>query len=118
MQSIYALLCIVGTVLPLAQFVPWLADRGLDVPLFIQEATANPISSFAWSDLVVSAVVLVFFVLVEGRRLSMRHAWASLLGLAVGISLALPLFLWLRERHLAASGSNNSFKPKPLRGSA
>ncbi len=118
MQSIYALLCIVGTVLPLAQFVPWLADQGLDVPLFIHEATANPISSFAWSDLAVSAVVLVFFVLVEGRRLSMRHAWISLLGLAVGISLALPLFLLLRERHLAASGSNNSFKPNLLRKSA
>jgi hypothetical protein len=100
-QVIYAILCIVGTALPLAQFIPWLADRGLDFPLFVQQAVATPISSFAWSDLLVSGVVVILFVLTEGRRLGMRHSWASLLGLTVGVSLALPLFLLLRERHLA-----------------
>ncbi len=114
MQLIYAILCIVGTVLPLARFIPWLAERGLDFPLFIQEAVANPIAAFAWSDVVVSAIVVVVFVLVEGRRLDMRHAWISLLGLSVGVSLALPLFLLLRERHLAAAGTDNSLKPNSL----
>ncbi len=118
MQFAYAVLCVIGTVLPLAQFLPWLGDYGLDAPLFISLATANPISAFAWSDLLVSAVVVVIFVLVEGRRIGMRHVWASLLGLLVGISLALPLFLLLRERHLRRAGPNSSFKPTPLRGAA
>ena len=108
MQIIYVVLCIVGTALPLAQFIPWLAERGLDFPLFIQQAVATPIASFAWSDLVVSGVVVVLFTLAEGRRLGMRHAWVSLLGLAVGVSLALPLFLLLRERHLATVPPNKS----------
>jgi hypothetical protein len=107
-QIIYVVLCIVGTALPLAQFIPWLVERGLDLPLFIQQAVATPIASFAWSDLVISGVVVVLFTLTEGRRIGMRHAWASLLGLAVGVSLALPLFLLLRERHLATVPPNKS----------
>ena len=111
MQAIYAILCILGTALPLAQFIPWLADQGLNLPLFIQQAIATPIAAFAWSDLVVSALVVVIFVLSEGRRLGIRRAWASLFGLAVGVSLALPLFLLLRERHLASVGASARNKP-------
>lgn len=102
MQRIYALLCIAGALLPLSPFVPWLADHGLDVPLLVQQAVSMPVSAFAWSDVAVSAVVLTVFVIVEARRIGMPHAGWSLLGLTVGVSLALPLFLLLRERHLAA----------------
>ena len=108
MQIVYAILCIVGTALPLTQFLPWLAGHGLNLPLFFSNAIATPIAAFGWSDLVVSGVVVAVFVLAEGRRLGMRHAWVSWLGLVVGVSLALPLFLLLRERHLAAVGPNNS----------
>ena len=109
-QIVYAILCIVGTTLPLTQFLPWFAGHGLNLPLFFTSATATPIAAFGWSDLVVSGVVVVIFVLAEGRRLGMRHAWASLLGLVVGVSLALPLFLLLRQRHLAAMGPNTSME--------
>lgn len=100
MQALYGVLCIVGTVLPLAQLVPWLATAGLDFPALIPLIVAQPISAFAWSDVVVSALALIAFVLSEGRRVGMSRPWLSLLGLAVGVSLALPLFLLLRERHL------------------
>lgn len=100
MQIVYALFCIIGTLLPVASFAPWLIDNGLNIGLLVQEAFAAPISAFAWTDVLVSALVLVVFVLTEGRRLQMPHAWLALLGLAIGVSLALPLFLLLRERHL------------------
>ncbi len=103
MQFLYILLCIAGAVLPLAQFIPWLAAHGPDVPLLVAQAFATPVSAFAWVDVLVSAAALLAFVLVEGRRIGMRHAWVALLGLAVGVSLALPLFLLLRHRHLAAA---------------
>lgn len=102
MQIVYAILCLVGTALPLAQFAPWLAGHGPDLPLLAQQAMATPVSAFAWSDVLVSAVAVVILVLAEGRRLGMRRPWIALLGLGVGVSLALPLFLLLRERHLAA----------------
>ncbi|WP_144900218.1 DUF2834 domain-containing protein [Luteimonas cucumeris] len=118
MQIVYIILCIAGAALPLAQFVPWLSSYGLDIPLLVQQAIATPVSAFAWSDVLVSGITVAVFVVAEGRRLAMRRFWLPLLGLAVGPSLALPLFLLLRERHLAGAGPNNSFKPKPLRGSA
>ncbi len=115
MQRLYLVLCFVGTLLPLVSFVPWLADHGLDVPLLAQQAVMNPVSAFAWSDVAVSALVLTAFVLAEGRRLDMRRGWLSLLGLVVGVSLALPLFLLLRQRHLASSEANAA-RPNPRGG--
>lgn len=100
MPFVYAVLCIVGTVLPLAQFIPWLAAHGLNMPLLVQEALATPLSAFAWSDVLVSGVAAAAFIVAEGRRLGMRRWWVPLAGLGVGPSLALPLFLLLRERHM------------------
>ena len=100
MHIVYTVFCIVGTVLPLAQFIPWLAAHGLNMPLLVQEALATPISAFAWSDVLVSGVAVAAFIVAEGRRLGMRRWWLPLVGLGVGPSLALPLFLLLRERHM------------------
>lgn len=102
MQIIYILLCIAGTVLPLSQFVPWLSVYSLNVPLLLQHATSSHIAAFAWSDVLVSGVAVAVFVISETRRLAMRRLWLPLSCLVIGPSLALPLFLFLRERHLAA----------------
>ena len=96
MQILYLVLCIVGALLPVSQFAPWLLAHGMDISAMVQQALAGPVSAFAWPDVAVSAAVLA-----EGRRLGMTHAWLSLLGLAVGVSLAFPLFLLPRERHLS-----------------
>jgi len=113
LQIVYLILCIAGTVFPLAQFLPWVDDHGLNLPLLVTQASVAPISTFAWSDVVVTGVVVAAFVVTEGRRINMRHAWTSLLGLLVGPSLALPLFLLLRERHLENSGPNTALR-QPL----
>ncbi|WP_039914226.1 DUF2834 domain-containing protein [Cellvibrio mixtus] len=99
MQIIYILLCIAGAVLPLSQFIPWFSAHGLNVPLLFQQATSSHIPAFAWADVLVSGIVVAIFVFAEGRRHAMRHLWLPLSCLAVGPSLALPLFLLLREKH-------------------
>jgi hypothetical protein len=101
MQIVYALLCLLGSVLPLLPFGPWLASHGPNLRLLAQQAVASPVSAFAWADVLVSALTVTALVLAEGHRLRMRRPWIALLGLVVGVSLALPLFLLLRERHLA-----------------
>ncbi|QMV74393.1 DUF2834 domain-containing protein [Comamonas piscis] len=105
MQILYLSLCIAGTVLPLSQFIPWLCAHGLDVPLLLQQATSSPLSAFAWSDVLVSGITVAVLIVVEGRRLAMPRLWLPVCCLVVGPSLALPLFLLLRHRHLAAVGS-------------
>ena len=102
MQATYLLLSVLGTLVPLSQFVPWLVKNGLAVPLLLQQAFWSPISAFAWADVLVSAVVVVVFIRTEGRRLRMSSLWAPVVALCVvGVSLALPLFLFMRERHIA-----------------
>ncbi len=101
MRFVYLLLCIAGTTLPLAQFVPWLSANGLNVPLLLQQATSSKIAAFAWADVLISGLATIALICAEGRRLGMRHLWLPLSSIMVGPSLALPLFLLLRERHLA-----------------
>jgi len=102
MKIIYVVLCVLGTILPLTQFVPWLLSNGFAVQLLIQEASGSQIAAFAWLDVLVSAIVVLTFVFYEGRRLGMKYLWLPVVGLiTIGVSLSLPLFLLLREKHLS-----------------
>jgi len=101
MRFVYLLLCIAGTALPLAQFVPWLSANGLNMPLLLQQATSSNIAAFAWADVLISGFTTIALICAEGHRLGMRRLWMPLSSIVIGPSLALPLFLYLRERHLA-----------------
>ena len=99
-KRLYLALCVAGTILPYAQLLPFVRAHGLDLPLFVAELFANPVSGFFGLDVIVSSVVLWVLVLGEGRRTGVRHLWAPLVAnLLVGVSLGLPLYLYLRARH-------------------
>jgi hypothetical protein len=99
-RSIYLALAVLGTALPLYFFIPFLQENGLDAPLFLSALWNNAISRFFAMDVLVSGAVTIGFTLFESRRLGLRRGPWCLLGLLVGVSLALPLFLWLRQRHM------------------
>jgi hypothetical protein len=101
MKILYLLAAVLGAVLPLSQFIPFLKSHGLDLKLFFTLLFSNSVSGFFAMDVIVSSVVLWIFVFSEGRRLGMRRLWLYVVcNLAVGVSLALPLFLMFRERAL------------------
>lgn len=101
MQWLYLLTAILGTVLPLSQFFPFLMRNGLDMRLFFDQLFANNVSGFFGMDVIVSSVALLLFVFSEGRRRRMKNLWVYVAcNLTVGVSLALPLFLFFRERSL------------------
>jgi hypothetical protein len=103
-KSIYLALCIAGTVLPYSQFIPFIREHGLDLMAFWEQLFSNRIGGFFGMDVFVSSVALWVLVLVEGRRAGVRRLWAPIAAnLAVGVSLGLPLFLYLRERRLESS---------------
>jgi hypothetical protein len=107
-RQAYLLLCLLGVVLPYSQFVPWVLSHGLDMRLFVAELFANRISGFFAMDVIVSTAVLWSFVAREGRRLGVRHLWAPIVAsLTVGVSLGLPLFLYLRQDRLEREESPN-----------
>lgn len=101
----YLALSAVGTLLPLWAFLPFLRTSGLSAGAFLSQLFATPVSSFFGWDVIVSSLVLWSFVLSEGRRLGMSRLWAPIVAnLLVGVSLGLPLFLYLRELRREALG--------------
>jgi Terpene cyclase DEP1 len=100
-QFLYLVLCILGTVIPCSQLLPFLREHGLNVSLIVEQLFANRISSFFGLDVIISSVVLWVLVLTEGRRQQMRHLWIYIVcNLLAGVSLGLPLFLYMRERKI------------------
>jgi hypothetical protein len=98
LKTIYLGLCVLGAVLPYWQFLPWVAANGLTLRLFVQQLFANRIGGFFGMDVLVSSLVLLVFMRAESRKLAIRWRWLPVLALlTVGVSLALPLFLYLRE---------------------
>ena len=107
-KTLYLLLCAAGLLVPYSQFIPWMwENRSLSG--FLPAMFANRISAFFALDVVISAAVLLVFMAVERKRLSVHARWAPIAALlAVGVSLAFPLFLYLRELGLEQieAGSN------------
>ena len=96
-KNVYLLLCLVGTVLPYWQLVPWLSEHGLNIPLLFHELFANRISAFFGIDVFVSAIVVFIFIAFERSRLGSAWWLPAAAVLTVGVSLGLPLLLYLRE---------------------
>jgi hypothetical protein len=104
LRHVYLGLCVLGVLLPYSQFVPWLLQYSLDLPLFFRQLFANQISGFFGLDVIISSLVLWVLVFSEGRRVGVRHLWLPVIAsLVVGVSLGLPLFLYMRQLHLDAT---------------
>jgi uncharacterized protein DUF2834 len=100
-KQLYLGLCLAGIALPYSQFIRFLREHGLDVRAFCHQLFSNPVGGFFGWDVIVSSLVLWTFVAIEGRRSGVKHLWAPIAAsLAVGVSLGLPLFLYLRERRI------------------
>ena len=97
MKWFWLLLCVIGTALPYDVFIPWVLKNGLDIRLLIDQAS-TPIAAFAWLDVVASAVVVLALATKQIAR--GRHwFWLVIVGTcAVGVSLGLPLYLYLKHR--------------------
>jgi hypothetical protein len=100
-RHIYLTLCFLGLLVPNALFLPWVVEHGPNPQRFVQDLFANGVSAFFGMDVVISAVALSVFVLVEGARIRLARRWVPIVAaLVVGVSLGLPLFLYQRQVHL------------------
>ena len=87
-KHVYLLLCIVGTVLPYSQFLPWISENGLDVSPLFEQIAGSRIAAFGWLDVVVSAVVLFVLMFTDGVERRVARLWLPVVGtLVVGVSL-------------------------------
>lgn len=94
---VLSILGLVGTwtfnVLAVVQMADFLGDL----------VSSGPAVSSITVDLLVVAIAGSIFILVEGRRVGMRHAWLYVvLSGVTAFAFTLPLFLAMRERKLTA----------------
>ena len=111
-QAIYAALTVVGLIWTnyyLVQFT--VATKGeftasnllnFDIATLIDQVWANPASSFVAVDLTIGLLLVITFMVTEGRRLKLR-SWGIYIALMFLISFAFgfSLFMFMRERKLA-----------------
>ena len=94
-KNIFLGLTIIGFIAPYYFF---LQVRELDLNTLFQQFAASKILSGIAMDLLISVIVFWFFMFTEARKLEMKNAWVYFLAtLLVGLSFALPLFLYFRE---------------------
>ncbi|MDP2560916.1 DUF2834 domain-containing protein [Psychrobium sp. 1_MG-2023] len=107
MLRFYLVLTLLGILLPYGAFVPWLVSNGLDISLLFNDATTNSISVFAWLDVLVAAVALLGFIVVDGHKNKVSYRYFAVLGtLCVGVSFGLPLYLYLKEKQSLSHSPN------------
>jgi hypothetical protein len=102
-KSLYLLLTIVGSI------VPWywlLQDPAVlfSPMLFLERSFANHVATMWATDVIVSALAFFCFASIELKRLGSSPRWLLLyvgLTFGVGVSCALPLFLYRREQLLS-----------------
>lgn len=101
MRKFYLISGLIGTVFPYYFFIQFLRDNGLDLGLLMDLLFTNTISAFFAVDFLISCVVFLVFMFNESRKYNIKEKWICLLSLfIVGLSLALPLFLFFRHSYI------------------
>src|SRR5207249_1938176 len=76
--------------------------RAFSVIDFVKDGFANPAAASISCDITVAFLTFLVCLPGEARRSGVRHWWLyALIGLFVAFAVALPLFLFMRERKLA-----------------
>lgn len=98
MKNIYLGFSVLGFVVPYIFFGKFLFENGIDIGLFFTSLFSNDISSFFGVDVIISAIVLIIYILIDAKRYEVKRYSYALIGtLLVGVSFALPFYLYLKE---------------------
>ena len=96
LKTVYLLMAIVGAVVPYLFFGSFFMAEGFDVLLFAQSVFANGAASGFAADLFISS--FVFWAFMFSRQQSGPKPWVFIvLNLTIGLSCALPAYLWANE---------------------
>lgn len=98
-RMFYLVMAVVGTVVPWIFFAGFIGQSGFNVSLFVQSLFVNGAAGGFSADVLISILVFWVWSYADARQLQVRHRWVVLpAGFTVGLSLALPLYLYLRPQ--------------------
>ena len=93
------IISIIGAVIPWLFFGAWFSANGLAPAAFVLDLFANGAAGGFSADVILSIFVFWVWSYIDARRGDVGVWWLVLpAGFCVGLSLALPLYLYLRER--------------------
>lgn len=96
-KQFYLAAAVVGTVVPWAFFGSFFAAEGIDILLFIESLFANGAAGGFSADVLISIAVFWVWSYADARRHNITRWWWVLpSSFTVGLSLSLPLYLYLR----------------------
>lgn len=99
-QRIYLAAAIAGAIVPYVFFFSFFAEHGVDLPAFLGGVFANGAAGGFAADIFISSGV--FWTYMMSRRTP--HLWVYIVvNLTIGLSCALPLWLWREEIRRRAS---------------
>lgn len=99
LRTFFLAMAVIGTVVPWLFFGAFFTRHGLDIPLFLQSLFANGAAGGFSADVLVSILVFWVWSWRDAARNNVAHWWLIVpSSFLVGLSLALPLYLYLRER--------------------
>ena len=95
----YLVMAIIGTIVPWLFFAPFFVQHGFALPLFLRSLFSNgPAAGFS-ADILISIPIFWVWSWRDAARHQVERWWMVLpASFFVGLSLALPLYLYLRER--------------------
>lgn len=97
MRIFLIICCVAGTVIPYWFAFPFFLIHGANFRLFAEEMFATRISSFFAADLILSSIFFLSWSRREARERKIEGWWVVLAAnLVVGLSLALPFYLFKR----------------------
>ncbi|MGF1425091.1 DUF2834 domain-containing protein [Kitasatospora sp. LaBMicrA B282] len=105
----YALFAAVGTLVMGTLAVAFVVRDAAAGPIgvvtdFLHDATRNLASCFVYTDLALTWAALGAYMVIEARRRRIRHVWAYLVGgPALALIASFSLFMYVRQRRIAAS---------------
>ena len=98
MKRFYLTAAIIGTIVPWAFFAHFFYQHGFDPIRFILGLFANGAAGGFSADILISIAIFWAWATLDARRHNVKRYWFIYpAGCFVGLSLALPLYLYLRE---------------------
>ena len=99
MKKIYLVLAIVGAILPYVFFFQFFQNEGINLPAFVGALFVNGAAGGFSADLLFTSFVFWLFMFVQQKRAKGPVPYLFIiLNLAIGLSCALPAYLYARER--------------------
>lgn len=97
MKNIYLVMAIIGAIVPYYFFVQYFGESGVDLMGFISALFVNGAAGGFAADVLVSSAV--FWLYMFSRQQQGPKPWIFIvLNLTIGLSCALPAYLWANEK--------------------